>query len=433
MKNFTAITAITLLTALGCGEKPEPTPESSGPAQTNTASSATESQSPNDTARDAVESIPMPELVLTAEEIEDGWIQLFDGVSMFGWKANNEVNWSVENGIIQADQGEPGLLVTTVPFADYEFRCDFHLEEGGNSGVFLRSAFLPESPAVDCYELNICDSHESFPTGSLVARQKPAAAVTTDGEWHSFHVRAMGNQLTVRLDGNTILEYVDESDAPLANGYIGLQKNAGKIQFRNVFLKPLSTVQLFNGQDLGGWKIVPGSKSQFEVQDGEIHVTDGPGFLETTSAYDDFVLQIQAMTRDTHLNSGVFFRALLGTEETPSGGYEMQIHNGYNNDDRSQPIDQGTGAIFRRAPARWVVADDQEWLSATLVAYGPRFSTWVNGLQVVDWVDEREPNENPRLGRKTEAGHISLQGHDPTTNLSFRKLQVAKYPAGRAP
>ena len=67
-----------------------------------------------------------PKPVLSAEEIADGWIQLFDGESLFGWKPNSDVNWSVADGVITADKGtKPGLLLTSVPFADYELHCDF--------------------------------------------------------------------------------------------------------------------------------------------------------------------------------------------------------------------------------------------------------------------------------------------------------------------
>jgi hypothetical protein len=40
----------------------------------------------------------------------------------------------------------------------------------------------------------------------------------------------------------------------------------------------------------------------------------------------------------------------------------------------------------------------------------------------------REPNENPRNGSKTGKGCISLQGHDPTTNLDFRNIRVLELP-----
>jgi hypothetical protein len=110
-------------------------------------------------------------------------------------------------------------------------------------------------------------------------------------------------------------------------------------------------------------------------------------------------------------------------------GYESQIHNGYRDGDRTQPIDCGTGGIFRRVNARRVVSDDGVWFRKTIIAEGPHVSVWVNGYQVTDWTDERQPNENPRRGLRTTAGSIMLQGHDPTTNLMFRGLVASELPA----
>jgi hypothetical protein len=107
-------------------------------------------------------------------------------------------------------------------------------------------------------------------------------------------------------------------------------------------------------------------------------------------------------------------------------GYECQIHNGFKNDDRTQPVDHGTGGIFRRQPARKVVADDLEWFHLALVAEGPHMAAWVNGFQVSDWTDTRKPDANPRKGLRLEKGAVRIQGHDPTTNLSFRNLRAGE-------
>ena len=105
-------------------------------------------------------------------------------------------------------------------------------------------------------------------------------------------------------------------------------------------------------------------------------------------------------------------------------GYESQIHNGYKEGDRTQPVDCGTGGIFRRASARLVNANDQEWFTKTIIAAGPHISVWVGGYQVTDWTDERQANKNPRNGLRLEKGTLQIQGHDPTTNLSFRNLRA---------
>jgi len=368
---------------------------------------------------------------LDSNEIAAGWIKLFDGQTMFGWKPNTNVNWQITDGVIHADKGDPGLLVTTTEFSDYELRCDFRLEKGGNSGIFLRSAFSPKDPTKDCYELNMCDTHPAFPTGSLVGLVKPEKPVAGEEKWMTYHVVVMGNRIDVKLDGKPVLSYTDKRPTALRRGFIGLQKNAGLAEYRNVYLRPLATKPLFNGKDLAGWRVVPGGKSEFTVSDGAIHVRNGRGFLETESVWGDFVLQAQIKTNGKNLNSGIFFRAMPGTAEEPSNGYEAQVHNGFEQDDRTKPVDFGTGGIYRRIKARRVVSNDFEWFTMTVAAAGPHVGVWVEGEMTTDWIDTRSSSENPREGLRTQAGHFSLQGHDPTTDLSFRNLRAVELPAER--
>lgn len=370
-----------------------------------------------------------PAPTLSDEEIRAGWIRLFDGESFFGWKANNDVNWKITDGVIHADQGDPGLLQTTTEFADFELRCDYRLEKGGNSGIFLRGVFTPKDPTTDCYELNMCDTHPKFPTGSLVGLVKPENVIDGEGEWHTYHVVAEGNRIDVDFDGKRVLSYTDPRPTSRRRGFIGLQKNAGKAEYRNVFLRPLSAQPIFNGRDLAGWRLVPGSQSTFAVEDGTIHVKNGRGFLETEGVWGDFILQSEIQTNGKHLNSGIFFRAMPGTEKEPSNGYEAQVHNAWKENDRTKPVDFGTGAIYRRIAARRVVSNDFEWFTMTVAASGPHVGIWVNGDQVTDWTDTREPGENPREKLRTKPGHFSLQGHDPTTDLSFRNLRAVELPA----
>jgi hypothetical protein len=47
---------------------------------------------------------------------------------------------------------------------------------------------------------------------------------------------------------------------------------------------------------------------------------------------------------------------------------------------------------------------------------------------VSDFTDTRPPSNNARRGAKLDRGPISLQGHDPTTDLSFRNIRIAELP-----
>ncbi len=362
---------------------------------------------------------------LTDDELAEGWILLFDGETTFGWQAASKANWSVADGIISVSEGEPGLLCTTSAFADFVLRVDFRNPKGTNSGVFLRTATVPKNPAVDCYELNIADASISpFPTGSFVQRKR-GEGEHDSADWRSYEVTAVGGHFLVKLDGVTVLDYTDPE--PLARGPIGLQLNSGKVEFRNIKLKPLGLQSLFNGRDLTGWNVYPDKKSVFSVTPaGELNVTNGDGQLESEQKLGDFVLQLEVFSGGKSLNSGIFFRSIPGQFWQ---GYECQIQNGFRDGDRTQPLDCGTGGFYRRQNARRVMSDDFKWFPLTLIVGGDHMAAWVNGYPVSDWTDRRTADENPRKGKRLAAGTLSIQGHDATTNLSFRKLRAAEMPA----
>ncbi len=398
-----------LLFAVGC--RPEQ-PAASGPAATP--------QDPPDST-----DLPLP--LLTDTELAEGWISLFDGVSLYGWENTSDANWRVENGAIVVDSGEQGLLCTTTQFSDYLLRLEFNSDPDTNSGVFLRTELVPGDVSQDCYELNIAPADNPFPTGGLVQRSKASSDLNRDG-WQAYQVYVVGDRIRVVLDDADVLDYQDPH--PIKRGRIGLQRNAGRVAFRNIKLKPLGLKDLFNGVDLTGWKSYPDMTSRFSVSgDGTLDVRDGPGQLETSELYGDFVLQLQAQVNAPGLNSGIFFRCIPGDTMM---GYESQIHNGMVGGDRSQPSDHGTGGIFNRQEARLVVAGDLVWFHKTLVADGPHMAAWVNGVQVSDWVDTREADPNPRRGQRLAAGSIIIQGHDATTDLSFRSIRIAELAPRRA-
>lgn len=361
--------------------------------------------------------------VLTQAEVEEGWIALFDGETLFGWRPQPQAAFRVDDRTIVVDGGKKCLLCTTTQFSDFVFKAEFRCDRDTNSGIFLRTSPKPRNVTQACFELNIAPADNPFPTGSFVGRKKYAGHAP-DEQWHQYEVTMLGGAVTVRLDGEEVLKYDDPN--AVGRGFIGLQHNSGKVAFRNVKLKPLAMQSLFNGKDLTGWRQYPDMKSSFAVNEqGELQMQNGKGQLESEGRYADFVFQMKAISHGQHLNSGVFFRCIPGEE---MNGYESQIQNGFVDGDRTKPMDAGTGAIFRRKHARRVAADDFAWFSKTIVAEGPHIATWVNGYLVTDWVDRRKPDKNPRRGLRIEAGSIMLQGHDPTTDFSFRDISIAEMP-----
>jgi hypothetical protein len=67
----------------------------------------------------------------------------------------------------------------------------------------------------------------------------------------------------------------------------------------------------------------------------------------------------------------------------------------------------------------------------TVAAHGSHLAVWVNGYQAADYTDKRPPATSARKGSKLDKGPVSLQGHDPTTDLSFRNIRIGELPKGQ--
>ncbi|MBM3834150.1 MAG: DUF1080 domain-containing protein [Verrucomicrobia bacterium] len=364
---------------------------------------------------------------LSPEELAQGWILLFDGQTTFGWKPRGEAKWNIADGVISAvrDSGI-GFLGTTTEFPNYQLKAEFWIDDIANSGIFLRCPTSGAITATNAYEVNIYDKHATWPTGSINEVARTTINSKTAGRWNSYDVTADGDRLVLRLNDKVVL---DTRDKKHARGTIALQYNGqGEVKFRNVKLKPLGLQSIFNGKDLSGWKEIPDRKSVYSVTpEGWLNVKNGNGDLQSVGAYGDFVFQLDILSNGKHLNSGVFFRSEPGQFWS---GYESQIRNQWEGGDRSKPVDFGTGGVYGHQKTRRVIPSDGEWFTKTIAAHGPHIAVWVNGIQVSDFTDTRTPDESARRGYRAKPGVLSLQGHDPTTDLSFRNIRIAEMPAG---
>ena len=177
-------------------------------------------------------------------------------------------------------------------------------------------------------------------------------------------------------------------------------------------------------KDLSKWTRYPEMDGEFTVTDeGWMHVQGGKTQLETKESFDDFVLLAEYKLPKADMNSGIFFRCIPGDE---MNGYECQLSNEMKHGNPLAPADCGTGGIFRRQDARVVAGEENKWATVVLVAREEKMAAWVNGVQVSDWQDDREFDENPRKGKRLEAGTIMIQGHDPETDALLKQFSIAK-------
>lgn len=176
-------------------------------------------------------------MLLLALPVTGGeWVTLFDGKSLKGWTNQGDANWSVKDGAITVDKGEVCLLTTKEKYGNYQLELEFKAAVGTNSGVFLNTEAKVKNEAVDCYEINIAPPDNPFPTGSIVKHHKVEGQGEKD-EWRSYKLRVEDGTITIILDGKEIVKHKVAKPRPA--GLIGLQKNTGRISFRNVRVKKL--------------------------------------------------------------------------------------------------------------------------------------------------------------------------------------------------
>ncbi len=308
--------------------------------------------------------------MLTKAQMQEGWICLFDGQTPFGWKIDGD--GKVVDGALVLGGEKATTAETTTRFGQLDLKLKYSLAGDKPCEIVLNGK------------------------GTKLAANPNARFETEE------HVEKMLTSVVFRVPAGA------------------------KLVIQSVVLKPVGLKPIFNGKDLTGWKPVPDHQSVFTVTDkGEINVKNGGGDLQSAWQGDDFVLQLGAIAHGENLNSGIFFRALPGEFWQ---GYEMQVRNQWEGDDRTKPVDYGTGGIYNRQPTRRVIPGKGEWFTITLATDGPHIATWINGYQCTDYVDKDKDAPSARKGRYLGKGCISIQGHDPTTDLSFRNIRVADLP-----
>jgi hypothetical protein len=362
---------------------------------------------------------------LTQKEIDDGWILLFDGETTFGWRTPNDSKWTIADGMLAPQGEDPGLLATTSSFRNYVLKFNYVLKADSKAEIVVGGDVNGKT---ELEKIGVPFRLPNISSGWTRAEIRVLAGEIRSNSFNGF---SLGFGVTA-----------DPAARMPRSGNIAFGGNG--FVLRDIKLKPLNSAPLFNAKDLSGWKEFPDKKTKFTVtKEGWLNLKDGPGDLQTEGQWADFVLQLECITNGDHCNSGVFFRCRPGEYQQ---GYEAQIRNEFHADadqeytlevyepktnelkdkkkEKFTAVDYGTGGIYRRAPARKELSKDREWFAMTVVANGRHLAVWVNGVQATDWTDDRPLADNARKGCHLEKGPISLQGHDATTDLSFRNIRI---------
>ena len=188
---------------------------------------------------------------------------LFNGKNLDGWTIYVEDPdmdpddfFYVKDGTIETVGLPRGYLRTEKEYSDYELHIEWRYpEEPTNSGIFLHTNG-PDLIWVAHYQGQL--KHEN--AGDFIVHGVGVSATLNDtvytsteevkplipkmhpsnekpaGEWNSYDIKCEGNIIELRVNGllqNTAM------NCSMTSGGIGLQAEGSRIQYRNLWIKPL--------------------------------------------------------------------------------------------------------------------------------------------------------------------------------------------------
>ena len=189
-------------------------------------------------------------VILVSCSKSDRPLSLFDGESLANWEIQSGGQFAVEGGVLKVNKGT-GWLRSKSSYSDFRLVMEFRfLEEGANSGVFVRTGPTsmddengwPENG----YQIQCRDTLEGdYPLGSLIPYGAPAFESETDlealraayeptGQWQTFDIECVGEEIRISVNGSLVTRARRIKNL---DGRIGIQGELGLLEFRKIELE----------------------------------------------------------------------------------------------------------------------------------------------------------------------------------------------------
>jgi hypothetical protein len=164
----------------------------------------------------------------------DGWISMFNGKDLTGWKSNDEVPnvFTVENGELKVSGGRSHLFYVgddgKATFKNFILKAKVKTTPGSNSGLYFHTAFQATGWPDKGFECQVNSTHKDpKKTGSLYGvinilalaegqkepeggqHIKVPAAPSVDGEWFDYEISVKGKQITLSVNGKVTVEFTE--------------------------------------------------------------------------------------------------------------------------------------------------------------------------------------------------------------------------------
>lgn len=170
---------------------------------------------------------------LTAKEKKNGWILLFNGKDLSGWRIDkwNPDSISIEDGAIKC-HGKPSMVyydgeAKVKNAKDFHFVADVMTKPGANGGIFFHTKYQDRGwPAGHEAQINQTQ-RDPIKTGSVYVVKNHLKAPAKDNEWFRYEIIVRGKSVETKVDGKTVVRYEEAPDRSgkrkLSSGTFGFQ------------------------------------------------------------------------------------------------------------------------------------------------------------------------------------------------------------------
>ena len=195
--------------------------------------------------------------LLAAQDKEEGFVSLFNGKDLTGWKLNENPGAArVEDGKIVTNGARAHLFyvgdVNNHNFKNFEFKAEVLCKPNSNSGIYFHTEYQDKDWPKKGFESQVCSPAFKDPrkTGSLYAVKDVAECPVKDDEWFNYHIIVKGKSVTIRINDKVATEWTQPDDwkpkqfpgREISSGTFALQCHdpGSTVWFRNLRVKPLA-------------------------------------------------------------------------------------------------------------------------------------------------------------------------------------------------
>jgi hypothetical protein len=184
----------------------------------------------------------------------DGFVPLFNGKDLTGWKANEKPEvFKVEDGRIVVNGPRCHLFyvgpVNNHEWKDFHFKAEVMTMPNSNSGIYFHTKYQDQGFPSQGFEAQVNNTYKPDPkkTGGLYGiKDVMNTATVKDNEWFTYDIIVKGNHVQIMINGQTTADWTQPDDwksggRRIGSGTFALQGHdpGSKVMYRNIRVKAL--------------------------------------------------------------------------------------------------------------------------------------------------------------------------------------------------